>query len=76
MFIHDTKSLCFFRSTDLSIHKQLKTQTSRVSATDSYGEKALPALHPAAFRATAVTSCANNLSTGDWDSDNVIICIK
>ncbi len=35
---------CFLHLTDLNIHKQLKTQASWVSATDSYGEKSLPAL--------------------------------
>ncbi len=44
MFIHDKRSLCFLSLTNLSIHKQLKTQASWVSATDSYGEKSFPAL--------------------------------
>ncbi len=44
MFIHDKGSLYFLRLTNLSIHKQLKTQASWVSATDSYGEKSLPPL--------------------------------
>ncbi len=35
---HDKRSLCFLHLTDLSIHKQCKTQASWVSATDSYGE--------------------------------------
>ncbi len=43
IFIHDKSSLCFLGLTDLSIHKQHKTQASSVSATDSYGEKSLPA---------------------------------
>ncbi len=42
--IHDNISLCFLSLTDLSIHKHRKTQASWVSATDSYGEKSLPAL--------------------------------
>ncbi len=42
-FIHN-RSLCFLHLTDLSVHKQLYTQASWVSATDSYGEKSLPAL--------------------------------
>ncbi len=42
--VHDKISLCFLRLTDLSIHKHRKTQASWVSATDSYGEKSLPAL--------------------------------
>ncbi len=44
MLIHNKRSLCFLGLTDLSIHKQLKTQASWVPATDSYGEKSLPAL--------------------------------
>ncbi len=44
IFIHDKRSLCFLRLTDLNIHKPCKTQASWVSATDSYGEKSLPAL--------------------------------
>ncbi len=43
-FIRDKRSLCFLHLTDLSIHKQRKTQVSWVSVTDSYGEKYLPAL--------------------------------
>ncbi len=42
--VHDKISLCFLRLTDLSIHKHRKTQASWVYATDSYGEKSLPAL--------------------------------
>ncbi len=38
MFVHDKRSLCFLRLTDLSIHKQRKTPISWVSAADSYGE--------------------------------------
>ncbi len=44
IFVHDKSSLCFLSLTDLNIHKQRKTQASWVSATDSYGEKSLPAL--------------------------------
>ncbi len=44
MLIHDKSSLCFLGLTDLSIHKPLKPQASRVSAIDIYGEKSLPAL--------------------------------
>ncbi len=61
MFVHDKSSLCFLRLTDLSIHKQHKTQASWVSATDSYGGKSL-----AAFHTTAVTSCASNLFFKQW----------
>ncbi len=42
--IHDKRSLCFLSLTDLSTHKQRKTQASWFSATNSYGEKSLPAL--------------------------------
>ncbi len=44
IFVHDKISLCFLGLTDLSIYKYRKTQASWVSATDSYGEKSLPAL--------------------------------
>ncbi len=44
IFVHDKISLCFLSLTDLRIQKQRKTQASWVSATDSYGEKSLPAL--------------------------------
>ncbi len=44
IFVHDKISLCLLRLTDLSIHKQRKTQASWVSAADSYGEKSLPTL--------------------------------
>ncbi len=60
ILIHDESSLCFHGLTDLSIQKQRKTQASWVSATDSYGEK-ITSCPQAAFRATAMTSCANNL---------------
>ncbi len=52
IFVHDKISLCFLRLTDLSIHKQRKTQASWVSATDSYGEK-ITSCPPAAFRASS-----------------------
>ncbi len=60
ILVHDESSLCFHGLTDLSIQKQRKTQASWVSATDSYGEK-ITSCPQAAFRATAMTSCANNL---------------
>ncbi len=44
IFVNDKSCLCFLSLTDLSIHKQRKTRASCISATDSYGEKSLPAL--------------------------------
>ncbi len=44
IFVHDKSSLWFLSLTNLSIHKQRKTKAFWVSATDSCGEKSLPAL--------------------------------
>ncbi len=72
IFVHDKSSLCFLGLTDLSIHKQRKTQASWVSATDSYGEK-ITSCTPAEFHATAMTSCANNLLMISWLSHTTLL---